>query len=200
MLVFLSVLAAVVMGALLFRLFFEDFADFIECLRFYFQPDIISVFRGEWAEDWWATMKLGVWLVLSLGMGFVTLVKLPDLFPQLLPDQAARQRQVQTVAARTATAELSEPAVQNQVAAASKVTNVGTNTTASAQTATTGGYASRYRVKVGDTVEIAALNPAIALRRATVMAIDDEQITVKSSFDEYKVPWKELTKLKTAGK
>ena len=67
--IILSVGAACLTAALLFRLFFTDFQGFIECLRFYFQPDLISAFRGEWWEDKWGSAKLAFWLFLSAGVG-----------------------------------------------------------------------------------------------------------------------------------
>jgi len=39
---------------------FSDWGEFWECVRFWLTPDVISLFRGEWGEDWWAEMKLGV--------------------------------------------------------------------------------------------------------------------------------------------
>jgi hypothetical protein len=49
---------------LLGRLFFDDWADFLECVRFWFTPDWISLFRGEWGEDRWDTFKLAIFLLL----------------------------------------------------------------------------------------------------------------------------------------
>jgi uncharacterized membrane protein HdeD (DUF308 family) len=46
------------------KLFFDDRADFFTCIRFWLTPDIISMFRGEWAEDWWGTMRLGIFAFL----------------------------------------------------------------------------------------------------------------------------------------
>jgi hypothetical protein len=43
---------------------FKDWGDFWECVKFWLTPDIISLFRGEWIEDWWAEMKLFVWIAL----------------------------------------------------------------------------------------------------------------------------------------
>ena len=56
-----SFLAALVV----FRIFFSGLNDFIECVRFFLQPNWISAFRGEWAEDSWATAKLFVWFAFS---------------------------------------------------------------------------------------------------------------------------------------
>ncbi len=37
--------------------------EFLEALRFWATPDLVSMFRGEWEADWEAEMKLGLWLV-----------------------------------------------------------------------------------------------------------------------------------------
>ena len=60
-----AIAVGILTALLLFRVFFSDLSEFGECLRFYFQPDWISAFRGEWVEDKWSTMKLFVWLCLS---------------------------------------------------------------------------------------------------------------------------------------
>jgi len=39
-------------------LFFDDFDGFFECIKFWFTPDWISLFRGEYFDDRWAEMKL----------------------------------------------------------------------------------------------------------------------------------------------
>jgi len=69
----------VVALAVLFKPFFGSLADFWECVRFWLTPDAVSLFRGQWGEDWWAEMKLGVWLVCGGAVGVATyggLVKL----------------------------------------------------------------------------------------------------------------------------
>ncbi len=60
------------MAALLFKIFFDGFGEFLECLRFWFTPEIVSIFRGEWNEDLWAEMKLFIYVGLSVGVGFLT--------------------------------------------------------------------------------------------------------------------------------
>ncbi len=37
---------------------FRDWGEFWECIKYSLTPDIVSLFRGEWAEDRWAQMKL----------------------------------------------------------------------------------------------------------------------------------------------
>ena len=49
----------------LYKLLFTDFEEFVEAIRFYVTPDIISWVRGEYHEDIWAELKLGVLLVVS---------------------------------------------------------------------------------------------------------------------------------------
>src|SRR5947208_13386422 len=88
MLLAISIAAGVIIAAVLFRLFFKGFSDFINCLRFYFQPNIISLFRGELVEDFWGSLRLGVWMVLSLIVTVGTYVKVGHFFPGLKPENA----------------------------------------------------------------------------------------------------------------
>lgn len=46
-----SILAGALMAWLLFKIFFDDFEDLMECVRYWLTPDIVSAFRGEWTED-----------------------------------------------------------------------------------------------------------------------------------------------------
>lgn len=66
---FLPIIAAVVSGVLVllcsFRLFFQCREDFFDAIRHWFTPDIISMFRGEWAEDQWNELKLLFWIGLA---------------------------------------------------------------------------------------------------------------------------------------
>ena len=57
-----------------------------------------------------------------------------------------------------------------------------------------------YGVKVGDTVDIAALKPAIALHNATLTAMNDDQVTVRTRADVFTVRWNDLTRLKPLSK
>jgi hypothetical protein len=183
MLIWISVGATLFMAIALFRLFFKDAADFIDCLRLYFQPSFISLLRGEWRDDWWASMKLGVWITIALAMGVATHYKLPQIFPSL-----AERGRGQIVYA-------SQPPAQTEPDEIEPAAN-----TIAAQTSPSPEYATRYGIKVGDTVEISAMNRTIALRRATITAIDKENITVRSGVDSYTFGWTNVNKLKQAGK
>lgn len=41
---------------------FKDWDDFWESVRYRLTPGIVSFFRGEYADDWWAEMKLSFWM------------------------------------------------------------------------------------------------------------------------------------------
>jgi hypothetical protein len=64
-----GIIAGIVTLALLFKPIFGDASGFRECVRFWFTPDILSLFRGEWDRDWWAEMKLGFWLICGVATG-----------------------------------------------------------------------------------------------------------------------------------
>ncbi|MGJ8637887.1 MAG: hypothetical protein ACSHYA_00715 [Opitutaceae bacterium] len=72
---FIPIIAAVVAGFLVlfasFRFFFECRDDFFDAIRHWFTPDIISLFRGEWAEDQWNELKLFFWLGLSAFAAYI---------------------------------------------------------------------------------------------------------------------------------
>ncbi|MCK5861920.1 MAG: hypothetical protein KAH38_05510 [Candidatus Hydrogenedentes bacterium] len=52
-------------------LIFKDWDDFKTSLLFWFTPDVISLFRGQFFEDRWAEMKLGFWLACCGGCVFL---------------------------------------------------------------------------------------------------------------------------------
>ena len=41
---------------------FKEWDEFWECVRFWFTPNILSAFRGEYFDDVWAEMRLGLWI------------------------------------------------------------------------------------------------------------------------------------------
>lgn len=191
MLLWISIGASLLMAAALFRLFFKDLPDFIECLRFYFQPNIISLFRGEWEQDWWASLKLGVWLTLAVGMGLATHYKLPQFIPSL-----TAHGQPQTVYA-------AEPVTRTERDEIKETTVTATNTSATniaVGASSLPDHAAQYGVKVGDAVELIAMKRTIALRRATITAMDKEQIIVSSGVDSYTFRWTDINRLKPSGK
>lgn len=59
--------------------------------------------------------------------------------------------------------------------------------------------AVRYGVVVGDVVDISAVTPPIALHRATLTAMDNDQLTVRAGDDTFNVRWGDLINLKETG-
>jgi hypothetical protein len=78
------IIISIIVGAaalvLSFKLFFDDFSEFLECVKFWIKPEIFSLFRGEYFEDIWAEMKLGIWLLTGGGAGYGTYLLLQKIF------------------------------------------------------------------------------------------------------------------------
>lgn len=45
------------------KVFFGDWEEFGRCIKFWLTPDAFSFFNGQWDEDRWAEMKLGVYFL-----------------------------------------------------------------------------------------------------------------------------------------
>jgi hypothetical protein len=52
------------------KFFFGSWAGFFECVQFMLMPDLLSLLRGEWGQDQWASLKLLVFLALCAGAVF----------------------------------------------------------------------------------------------------------------------------------
>ena len=65
----IAIIAGVLTLVLLFRPFFGCFEDFVECLRFWLMPDILSFLRGELEDDWISEFKLWFWGGLGFAVG-----------------------------------------------------------------------------------------------------------------------------------
>jgi hypothetical protein len=49
-------------------LFFGDWSGFWDCLRFWFTPDWISLFNGEYFEDRWSEAKLFLFAIICFAV------------------------------------------------------------------------------------------------------------------------------------
>ncbi len=49
-------------------LFFDDWNDFLECVRYWLMPDLISMFHGVFMNDFWGTTKLVIFAMLCVGI------------------------------------------------------------------------------------------------------------------------------------
>ena len=64
-----AVLIVLITAAVLYVLLFEDWGEFLECVKFCFTPEIISALRGKYWEDVWAETKILLWLCISMMAG-----------------------------------------------------------------------------------------------------------------------------------
>ena len=54
-----------------YKVIFGDLHELGRSIKFWLTPNIISWFRGEWSEDRWASLKLGLWLGVCAGAVFL---------------------------------------------------------------------------------------------------------------------------------
>lgn len=66
----ISAAASLLVLWLMFPIFFNDRKDLFESIRFWFIPDVFSVFRGEYWLDSWAEWKLFIWLACAVAVGY----------------------------------------------------------------------------------------------------------------------------------
>jgi hypothetical protein len=67
-----ALIVTALVGRALFRVIFDDAADFWDCVKFSFTPDLISMFRGRYLDDWHQSMKLSLFLLAAGGAGGLT--------------------------------------------------------------------------------------------------------------------------------
>lgn len=59
---------------------------------------------------------------------------------------------------------------------------------------------TRHGVKVGDTVEISAVNPVVAAHHAVVTELNDEQVKVRVGSDNFAIRWENVDRIKAEAK
>ena len=114
----------------------------------------------------------------------------------LLSQANALERQIAALEngmepARTTAPKLEAPATKNFNAPTNPPT-----TAATAPPPPLPEVAIQYGVTVGDTVDVSALKPAIALRLAKLTAMDNDQLTVRVGEDVFTVRWQNVIHLK----
>ena len=77
--IIISLLIALTVGSLVFRLVFASTDDFWDCVRFSLTPNLISLFRGQFSEDIRKSMRLGFFMILVGGSGAITFVGIVEL-------------------------------------------------------------------------------------------------------------------------
>lgn len=68
--IILGSVCAICIAAALWKPIFNDYEHFSECIGFWFTPDCWSFLNGQYAEDWLAELKLGLWIGLSSVGGY----------------------------------------------------------------------------------------------------------------------------------
>jgi len=63
-------------------LFFSSWRGLWECVKYWFTPDIISIFRGELDDNFWAQMKIIWWLITCAACVYGELRLIEKLFVQ----------------------------------------------------------------------------------------------------------------------
>jgi len=58
------------MAILLFKPIFGNKDEFLDCILYSLKPDIISMFQGEYTQDFFKTLKLGIYIFLCVITGF----------------------------------------------------------------------------------------------------------------------------------
>ena len=166
MLVCIAIGIALLMAVLLFRLFFSDLPDFVECLS--------RLSAGTW--------KVVAWTTLALVMGIAAYFTLPRHFPKLAQSRDAKPK----------------VAAKNDVASTPSAVVQARSSTTHSPAGPAPHEATIRGVKLGDTVQISAINPAVALRTAVIASMDNTQLTVRATSGSYTILWKDLTGLKLA--
>ena len=61
-------------------LLFRSWENFFDALRFWFTPDAWSFLQGEYLADWFAELKLGLWIAASTGCVYAEAYGIEILF------------------------------------------------------------------------------------------------------------------------
>ncbi len=72
------------------------------------------------------------------------------------------------------------------------------STTATAPAAAV--VSGHYGVKVGDTVDISALNPVVAAKHAVITDLNDDQVKILVGTDTFTIRWKNVDRIKIESK
>lgn len=67
-----SLVISIPLCFLVAKVFFDNWDGFWDSLRLVIQPDLISLFRGEWNEDLWESFKFWMFLLVCAGVIFGT--------------------------------------------------------------------------------------------------------------------------------
>ena len=75
----LAPVVACLAGRGTYRLLFEDWDDFCDCLKYSLTPDIVSLFRGEYGKDFTQSLKFGLFMLITFGAAMFTWLGIASL-------------------------------------------------------------------------------------------------------------------------
>lgn len=55
-----------------FKPFFPEEGEFCDAIKHMLTPDIISLFAGTWVDDFVATLKVNLWMLMCGGGAYIT--------------------------------------------------------------------------------------------------------------------------------
>ncbi len=62
------------------KVFLGGWAGFWDAVKFWLTPDVLSAFNGEYWDDWWAELKLGLFIAACGGCVYGEYVLVQKLF------------------------------------------------------------------------------------------------------------------------
>lgn len=68
--IILSVIAACAVMRFTFKYFFTHSTDFLDCLKYWFQPSPSRFFSAQWDGEFWRELRIFVWLLLGSLCGY----------------------------------------------------------------------------------------------------------------------------------
>ena len=69
-----GLLGGILAGRILFGIFFRNRRHFLECLRYTYQPDWLSLWRGEFWRDVGGSLRFGIWLFVTCCAAIVAMM------------------------------------------------------------------------------------------------------------------------------
>jgi hypothetical protein len=64
-----AIVVSLAVAVAVFRIFFRDRDDFAKCVEYALVPDVFSLFRGRLMQDWEHSLRLSVYIMVSMGAG-----------------------------------------------------------------------------------------------------------------------------------
>jgi hypothetical protein len=132
----------------------------------------------------------------ELSAYFHDLANRDEAYHQFMAQANSLSRQITVLENSADPAQTANPVSSQSQAASSSSTPSLPQTSTPSSSPLVPHAAVRYGVTVGDAVDISAVTPPIALHRAKLTAMDNDQLTVRNGSDTFTVHWPDLIQLK----